>query len=105
MARPREFDPEHVVDSSMREFWRRGYRDTSVDDLVAASGVRPGSLYGAFRGGKRELFDRSLERYSQLVVPEKLGTLESPDASLKEPRAYFDGLVADLLVPEGAWAA
>ncbi len=60
----------------MREFWEHGYRDTSVDDLVEATGVRPGSLYNAFPGGKRELFLRALDRYSKLVVPEKLGALE-----------------------------
>jgi TetR/AcrR family transcriptional regulator, transcriptional repressor for nem operon len=101
MARPREFDPDEVVDRSMHEFWERGYRDTSVDDIVEATGVRPGSLYNAFAGGKRELFLNSLERYSKLVVPEKLGALERPGASLAEVRAYFDGLVEDLLTPAG----
>ena len=101
VARPRQFDPDDVLEHSMRQFWCRGYRDTSVDDLVAATGVRPGSLYGAFRGGKRELFMASLARYSNLVVPEKLGALERPGASLAELRAYFDGLVSDLLSPEG----
>jgi NADPH:quinone reductase-like Zn-dependent oxidoreductase len=43
----------------------------------------------------------SLERYSKLVVPEKLGALERPGASLAELRAYFDGLVSDLMTPEG----
>jgi len=85
----------------MREFWERGYNETSVDDLVEATGVRPGSLYNAFRGGKRELFLGSLERYAKLVVPEKLGALEQPGASLGELRAYFDGLVDDLMSPEG----
>ena len=85
----------------MREFWERGYRETSVDDLVAATGVRPGSLYNAFQGGKRELFMGALERYAQLVVPDKLGALERPGASLAELRAYFDGLVEDLMSPEG----
>src|SRR2546423_8440138 len=101
MARPRQFDPDEVLERSMHQFWRRGYRDTSVDDLVEATGVRPGSLYGAFRGGKRELFMGSLARYSKLVVPEKLGALERPGASLPELRAYFDGLVGDLLTAEG----
>jgi len=101
MARPRQFDPDHVLERSMHEFWRRGYHDTSVDDLVAATGVRPGSLYNAFRGGKRELFFGSLGRYSALVVPEKLGALERPGASVAEVRAYFDGLVSDLMTPEG----
>jgi len=85
----------------MRQFWEHGYRDTSVDDLVAVTGVHPGSLYNAFRGGKHELFLSSLDRYSKLVVPEKMRELESPDASLAEVRAYFNGLVRDLLSPEG----
>ncbi len=85
----------------MRQFWAHGYRETSVDDLVEATGVRPGSLYNVFHGGKRELFLGSLQRYSKLVVPEKLGALERPGASVGEVRAYFDGLVTDLLSPEG----
>jgi TetR/AcrR family transcriptional regulator, transcriptional repressor for nem operon len=101
MARPRKVEPDEVLERSMREFWEHGYNDTSVDALAEASGVRPGSLYNDFRGGKRELFLASLERYSKLVVPEKLGALERPGASVAEVRAYFDGLVSDLMSPEG----
>jgi TetR/AcrR family transcriptional repressor of nem operon len=101
MARPRQFDPDEVVVRSMREFWAKGYRDTSVGDLVRATGVQPGSLYGAFEGGKRQLFIEALKLYSKLVVPQKLGALESPQASLAEVRAYFGGLVTDLMSPEG----
>jgi TetR/AcrR family transcriptional repressor of nem operon len=101
VGRPREFDPDEVMDATMRAFWERGYNETSIDDLVAATGVRAGSLYNAFHGGKRELFLSSLDRYSQLVVPEKMGALERPGASVAEVRAYFDGLVEDLLSPEG----
>src|ERR1700694_5986074 len=101
MARPRQFDCEDVLDRSMHAFWQHGYRDPSVDDLVEATGVRPGSLYNTFQGGKRELFMGSLERYSDLVVPQKLGALETVDASVADVRAYFDGLVSDLLSPEG----
>jgi TetR/AcrR family transcriptional repressor of nem operon len=101
MARPRKFDSEQVLDDAMREFWARGYRDTSVEDLVAATGLAPGSLYNAFHGGKRELFVGALERYSKLVVPQKMGALDQPGASLADVRAYFDGLVQDLLSEDG----
>jgi TetR/AcrR family transcriptional regulator, transcriptional repressor for nem operon len=101
MARPRKFDPEDVVNRSMQEFWARGYRDTSVDDLVNATGVRPGSLYHAFPGGKHRLFLDALDLYSKLVVPEKMGALDRPGAGLAELRAYFDGLIDDLTSPEG----
>jgi TetR/AcrR family transcriptional repressor of nem operon len=96
MGRPRRFDPDAVIDGAMRTFWQRGYRDTSVERLVEVTGVNPGSLYNAFEGGKRGLFMESLQRYSDLVVPEKLGALEAEDASPAEVRAYFDGLVEDL---------
>lgn len=101
MPRPREFEPEEVLDSAMRQFWERGYRATSVDDLVRATGVRPGSLYAAFPGGKHALLMGSLEHYSRLVVPVKLGELGEPGASIGQVRAYFDGLVTDLLSPAG----
>jgi TetR/AcrR family transcriptional regulator, transcriptional repressor for nem operon len=101
MARPREFAVDDVLAEAMRHFWERGYRATSIDDLVKATGVKPGSLYGAFPGGKHALFMGSLERYSKLVVPEKLGDLDRPGASLAQVRAYFDGLVRDLLSAEG----
>jgi TetR/AcrR family transcriptional regulator, transcriptional repressor for nem operon len=101
MARPRQFDPDEVLDLTMREFWERGYRETSVDDLVAVTGVNPGSLYHAFPGGKRGLFLEALARYSRLVVPEKLGALGGSGAGLAELRAYFDGLIDDLTTPEG----
>jgi TetR/AcrR family transcriptional regulator, transcriptional repressor for nem operon len=101
VPRPREFEPEQVLEEAMQQFWERGYRATTVDDLVRATGVKPGSLYAAFSGGKRALFMGSLERYSKLVVPQKLGELDRPAASIAEVRSYFDGLVQDLLSPEG----
>jgi TetR/AcrR family transcriptional repressor of nem operon len=101
MPRPREFDTDTVLNQAMLRFWERGYRATSVEDLVKATGVNPGSLYGAFPGGKHTLFMKSLERYSLLVVPRQLGKLDEPDASVAEIRAYFDGLVDDLTSPAG----
>jgi TetR/AcrR family transcriptional repressor of nem operon len=101
MARPRQFDPDDSLDRSMHEFWKHGYRNTSVDALVRVTNVRPGSLYNAFPGGKRGLFLETLHRYSDLVVAEKLGALERSGAGLPELRAYFDGLVRDLSTPEG----
>jgi AcrR family transcriptional regulator len=50
----------------MREFWGRGYRETSVADLVEATGVPPGSLYTAFPGGKRGCFWRRLPAIRRL---------------------------------------
>jgi TetR/AcrR family transcriptional repressor of nem operon len=62
MARPRSFDEAVVVDAAARCFTELGYAATSVDDLVSATGLHRGSLYGAF-GSKRGLFLAALARH------------------------------------------
>ncbi|WP_344056401.1 TetR/AcrR family transcriptional regulator, partial [Prauserella halophila] len=63
MPRPREFDEERVVAAIRQVFWDKGYAATSVDDLMRASGLGKGSLYGAF-GDKHQLFLRVLREYN-----------------------------------------
>jgi AcrR family transcriptional regulator len=62
MARPREFDEGEVLDLALATFWEHGYEGTSIDDLVAATGLGRASLYGAF-GDKERIFERALARY------------------------------------------
>ena len=64
VGRPREFDPEFVLDAAMRAFWAKGYEATSLSDLMAVTGLHKGSLYQAF-GDKHSLFVQSLTRYLQ----------------------------------------
>jgi AcrR family transcriptional regulator len=59
VARPRTFDEDVVVAQAAQVFARVGYHGTSVDDLVAATGLQRGSLYKAF-GSKHQLFERAL---------------------------------------------
>ncbi|MCP2267065.1 TetR/AcrR family transcriptional regulator [Promicromonospora thailandica] len=58
MPRPRKFEEAEVIASAGRVFAESGYAGTSVDDLVAATGLGRQSLYNAF-GGKKELFMRA----------------------------------------------
>ena len=62
MGRPRTFDPDRAIDKAMGVFWRRGYRGTSIQDLVDATGLKRGSLYAAF-GSKAGLFAAVMDRY------------------------------------------
>ncbi|MEO8717411.1 MAG: helix-turn-helix domain-containing protein, partial [Burkholderiales bacterium] len=76
MARPREFETDHVLEQATRVFWARGFERTSLDALCDATGLNRSSLYGAF-GDKRALYLRSIGRYEQ--------------GSLARIRAAFDG--------------
>lgn len=62
VGRPREFDVDEVLDAAMVAFWAKGYESTSLNDLMAATGLHKGSLYQAF-GDKHSLFIESLKRY------------------------------------------
>ena len=61
VGRARSFDQDAVLDRTVDLFARTGYEATSIDDVVAATGLHRGSLYAAF-GSKRGLFRAALHR-------------------------------------------
>ncbi|MCA0399474.1 MAG: TetR/AcrR family transcriptional regulator [Proteobacteria bacterium] len=61
-GRPRSFEADTVLRAAMRCFWRKGYSGTSLDDLVAATGLNRPSLYNAF-GDKRAVYLAALQAY------------------------------------------
>ena len=54
---------DDVLERATQVFWRRGYAATSMSDIYEATGLKPGSLYAAFRD-KEELFRRCFEHYA-----------------------------------------
>ena len=63
MARPRQFLEEEVVELAAHHFATVGYNATSVDDLLAVTGLQRGSLYKAF-GSKLNLFTLCFDKYA-----------------------------------------
>src|SRR5271169_937809 len=61
-GRPRGFNYDEALDRAMHVFWRKGFESASLNDLTAAMGLQPASLYKAF-GNKRALFEKALARY------------------------------------------
>jgi len=78
MARPRSFDEEAVLRAVRDQFWATGYAGTSLDDILAATGLGKGSLYGAF-GDKHELFLRVFDDYCTAVTEAVRQALDGPD--------------------------
>ena len=67
MPRNPEYDRNDVVGRAMEVFWARGYSQTSIADLVDATGLKPGSLYAAF-GSKKGVFLEVLDQYNRGFV-------------------------------------
>lgn len=63
MARPKAYKEADVLDAAMRVFWRKGYVATSMSDIYAATGLKPGNLYATFTD-KETLFQRAFEAYT-----------------------------------------
>jgi len=66
-GRPRAYDPEVALKQATDTFWKAGYSGTSLDEISAATGMNPPSLYAAF-GNKRALYLDALERYWRMSL-------------------------------------
>jgi TetR/AcrR family transcriptional regulator, copper-responsive repressor len=66
-GRPRAYDAEAALQQATETFWRTGYSGTSLDNIAAATGMNPPSLYAAF-GNKRALYLEALARYWELSL-------------------------------------
>ena len=63
----KSFDEEAVVAIAMREFWRRGYSATSMENLRTATGLGAKSLYDTY-GNKRDLFLTCIDYYGDKII-------------------------------------
>ncbi len=89
MVRTREFDPSTTLSRVVELFSSKGYSETSMDDIVRATGVSRYGIYGTF-GNKRELFEQALEKYADSMGRQSYLRLLEPDASLEHIRKIFD---------------
>lgn len=90
-----EFDRDLVLRSAMEAFRAKGYAKTTMQELVTATGLHPGSLYAAF-GNKRGLLLAAVDHYVQGKSSQRRRRFEgvSPLVGL---HAYFNQLVDDAL--------
>ncbi|NET35675.1 MAG: TetR/AcrR family transcriptional regulator [Cyanothece sp. SIO1E1] len=100
MPRNKEFDPEAALEKAMQLFWRKGYFDTSIEDLVQYVGVNRYGLYGTF-GNKHGLFLATLDRYQEMMFANALQGIDSPQASMGDIQDFFEHLVALAKTPQG----
>ncbi|MFT6351192.1 TetR/AcrR family transcriptional regulator [Neptuniibacter pectenicola] len=88
MARPAEFDRTDVLEKAMNVFWRTGYNASSITDLVKATQLKPGSLYGAFHS-KRGLFVEALDTYCVRSLERIETVLGKPGSPIQNIESFF----------------
>lgn len=95
-GRPRAFDPDVVLETVLEMFWMRGFANTSLDDISAATGVSRPSLAATF-GDKEALYLKAMERYRN-GISDQLDTVlqcTGQDGTLRDiVNRYFDVMIA-----------
>ncbi|MWC31174.1 TetR/AcrR family transcriptional regulator [Paenibacillus sp. MMS18-CY102] len=92
MVRPREFDEQQALSAAMQVFWEKGYEATSISDLTASMGIQRPSLYAAF-GGKKELFEAVLHKYTQISLTYTQNLLKSASTAREAVQIYLQGII------------
>ncbi|WP_158969844.1 TetR/AcrR family transcriptional regulator [Paraglaciecola sp. L3A3] len=63
----KKFDVDVVLEQAINTFWQYGYHGTSMQQLLQATGLRPGSLYREFES-KEGLYLLALSRYAAATI-------------------------------------
>lgn len=76
----------------MQIFWRNGYENTSMQDLLDAMRISKSSLYQAF-GGKQALFERCMTRYGDEMIGALRAALQASPNGLAFIRQFLGSVL------------
>lgn len=99
-GRPRAYDPETALQQAMETFWAKGYVNTSLDDIAAATGMNKPSLYAAF-GDKHALYLAALAQYWQLAFADLRQALAENRPLVETLIRVYDGALTIYFGGEG----
>ena len=88
MGRGIEFDYDKAIDRATRVFWKTGYSNTSLRDLLKAMKIGEGSFYNTVKS-KKNLYLECLKHYRATVVRQRETALFSQPSAKLGVRALF----------------
>jgi TetR/AcrR family transcriptional repressor of nem operon len=85
-GRPIIYNNEDLIQKAQKLFWEKGYTATSLTDLLHITGAGSGSFYNTFKGGKKEVFSKSIQQRKEAFFQFKaqLSKSESPIDLIKD---------------------
>jgi len=93
MGRNLEFSREESLNKAMQVFWQKGYKATSMRDLVKEMGIQPGSIYNTF-GDKHSLFLEALQHYGEVVTSNAIKILERDASPMENLQIFFNDIIS-----------
>lgn len=92
MSRPREYDRDEVLEKTTNLFWERGFEATSMNEIVARTGLNKHSLYNEF-GDKENLFLLCIDEYVNKFTKVLSDILTKKPLGLSNIEKLFDNRV------------
>lgn len=89
-----QYDRNEVLDKTIDLFRSNGFSASSMQDVVKATGLKPGSIYYSF-GNKEELFRLSLERYAEVTGQRLRDLLENSPSVLEGLCIHLENMVQE----------
>src|ERR1700744_2334277 len=94
-GRRKIFVEEEVIGKASKVFWKAGYEASSAEEILTAMGIGQGSFYNTFKGGKLELYERSLHQFTKEFEKKFLADLLRSDDEVGNIKRLFISLAGD----------
>lgn len=91
MGRLKEFELQEALGKAMNVFWKKGYDNASLKDLLSEMNILNGSFYNTF-GNKKSLFLKTLEFYGEEVTAKRAVYLTSNNSFREGIRSLFEDI-------------
>lgn len=88
-GRPKIFNEEEAIAKATEVFRNKGYDTASAEELLEAMGIGKGSFYLAFKGGKQELYVRSIKQFAEYFNQKIAQAIENSDNQIEFIKQFF----------------
>ncbi|UOU96796.1 TetR/AcrR family transcriptional regulator [Chryseobacterium daecheongense] len=88
-GRPKIFNEQEAIQKATEVFRNKGYDTASANELLNAMGIGKGSFYLAFKGGKQELYVRSIKQFAESFNQKITMAFERSEDQIEFIRQFF----------------
>lgn len=88
-GKPLSFDRDEVLAKAMELFWKKGYQNTGMSELLDHMGIQRQSFYNTF-GSKEKIFLEAVTLYTRNLTREIAAVLNRPDNPIENVRQVLN---------------
>ncbi len=106
MARTKEFKEKQALEKALNLFWEKGYRNTSLKELLKEMNILNGSFYNSF-GNKKNVFLKVLKEYDDYYKAEREQLFNNGKTFSENIRFFFNESIVrqEIESPKGCFLA